>query len=76
MPTRPTFKEIAANAARINAYKKFFDPSDMPNAVSKYASEQQKLALKYYIHYYNTKKSNDSKRDFKYAYDQAKKYGL
>lgn len=71
-------KEIAANSAKVNAYKGFFKTNDSPSKES-YMNQftaEQKEACQYYINYYNLNKKNDPKRDFNYALKKAKEMGI
>lgn len=64
--------EIAANRAKVRAYKSFFDPSQSFKKDIKYFSSAQQQACKYYFYI----KGNDPKRDFNYALKKAMEMGL
>ncbi len=64
--------EIAKNRAKVNAYRKFFDPGQSFARDIKYFSPAQQRACLYYLNYMG----NDTKRDFKYALEKAKEKGL
>ncbi|MCM1520070.1 MAG: hypothetical protein NC098_04735 [Lachnoclostridium sp.] len=71
-------REIAANRAKVKAYKGFFKLDDSPSKTSylqQFTHEQQE-ACKYYIKYYNKNNKNDTIRDFSYAKKRAKAMGI
>lgn len=66
--------EIGKYAAKVKAYKTFFDPKQSPKSSSHFTKDQQKACV-YYIKYHNAMKKDDPKRDFNYAAQQLKVMG-
>ncbi len=64
--------EIAKNRAKVNAYRKFFDPGQSFARDIKYFSPAQQKACQYYLNI----TGNETKREFKYALEKAKEMGI
>lgn len=69
-------KEIAVYAAKVSAYKKFFDPKESPCLHKNLFTPEQKAAAAYYDNYWQIHKKNDPKRDFNYAAGKLKEMGI
>ena len=68
--------EFPKYAAKVKAYRTFFDPKDSPCKYRKSFTTQQQEAVKYYDAYWHRYSKNDPKRDFNYAAGELKKTGV
>ncbi len=68
--------EFPKYAAKVKAYRTFFDPKDSPCKYRKSFTPQQQEAVKYYDAYWHRYSKNDPKRDFGYAAGELKKTGV